>query len=84
MAVAAMVFGRWTPLGAGAAATFFAFGSAVRVSLASSAPALLDIVPKGVLLALPYALTLLVLAISGTKNVAPSALGKAYDPEVRG
>jgi general nucleoside transport system permease protein len=83
MAVAAMVFGRWTPLGAAAAATFFAFGNALRIGLASSAPEVLEVVPKGVLLALPYALTLVVLALGGGKNVAPAALGQPYDPELR-
>lgn len=83
MAVAAMVFGRWTPLGAAGAAAFFAFGNALRIGLASSAPALLEVVPKGVLLALPYALTLVVLSVQGAKNVAPAALGQPYDPELR-
>lgn len=83
MAVAAMVFGRWTPLGAAAAAAFFAFGNALRIGLASSAPGLLEVVPQGVLLALPYALTLVVLALQGAKNVAPAALGQPYDAELR-
>lgn len=84
MAVAAMVFGRWTPLGAAAAATFFAFGNALRIGLASSAPGLLEVVPQGALLALPYALTLAVLAVQGNKaNAAPAALGTPYDPELR-
>ncbi len=80
MAVAAMVFGRWTPLGATAAAVFFAFGDALRISLGSSAPGLM---PQGVLLALPYLLTLVVLAVSGQRSAAPAALGVAWDPEVR-
>lgn len=83
MAVAAMVFGRWTPLGAAGAAAFFALGNALRIGLSSSAPELLEVVPKGVLLALPYALTLLVLSLQGSKNVAPAALGHPYDPELR-
>ena len=83
MAVAAMVFGRWTPLGAAGAAAFFALGNALRIGLASSAPGLLEVVPKGVLLALPYALTLIVLSLQGSKNVAPAALGQPYDPEIR-
>lgn len=83
MAVAAMVFGRWTPLGASAAAAFFALGNAVRVGLMSSAPGLLEVVPQGVLLALPYVLTLLVLAVQGQRGGAPAALGKPYDPEAR-
>lgn len=84
MAVAAMVFGRWTPLGASGAALFFALGNAVRISLASSAPGLLEVVPSGVLLALPYLLTLLVLAMQRpATSRAPAALGQPYDPELR-
>ena len=84
MAVAAMVFGRWTPLGAAGAAIFFAFGNALRIGLASSAPGLLEVVPQGVLLALPYLLTLVVLAArKPSVSVAPAALGVPYDPELR-
>ncbi len=84
MAVAAMVFGRWTPLGAAGAALFFAFADALRISLASSAPGLLEVVPQGVLLALPYATTLVVLALQRpSATSAPAALGQPYDPELR-
>ena len=83
MAVAAMVFGRWTPVGAALAATFFAFGDALRISLASSVPGLSNVVPQGVLLALPYVLTLVVLSLQKKRNVAPAALGMPYDPELR-
>ena len=83
MAVAAMVFGRWTPLGAFGAAVFFAFGNALRIGLASSAPGLLDYVPNGVLLALPYFLTLLVLALQGTQTRAPAALGMPWQSDSR-
>lgn len=83
MAVAAMVFGRWSALGAALAATFFAFGDALRIGLVSSAPQVLDVVPQGVLLALPYALTLLVLALRPRGGDAPRALGQPFDPELR-
>ncbi len=84
MAVAAMVFGRWTPLGAAGAAAFFAFGNALRIGLASSAPGLLEVVPQGALLALPYLLTLGVLAArKPSASAAPAALGVPYDPELR-
>lgn len=83
MAVAAMVFGRWTPLGALFASAFFAFGNALRIGLSSSAPGVLERVPQGFLLALPYALTLLVLALRRSRSAAPSALGQPYDPECR-
>lgn len=81
MAVAAMVFGRWSPLGAFGAALFFAAGNALRIGLSTSGA--LDYVPAGVLLALPYLLTLIVLALQGTRSRAPSALGTPYDPEAR-
>ncbi|MCY1001647.1 ABC transporter permease [Myxococcus sp. MISCRS1] len=83
MALAAMVFGRWTPLGAFLAAAFFAFGNALRIGLASSAPGLLDVVPQGVLLALPYVLTLVVLTLQGQRNSTPAALGVPYEQESR-
>ncbi len=83
MAVAAMVFGRWTPLGALGAAAFFALGNALRIGLASSAPGLLEVVPQGVLLALPYLLTLVVLAAQGKRSHAPGALGMPWQPESR-
>ncbi|WP_338864249.1 ABC transporter permease [Myxococcus stipitatus] len=83
MALAAMVFGRWTPMGAFLAAAFFAFGNALRIGLASSSPALLELVPQGVLLALPYVLTLLVLTLQGQRNSTPAALGVPYEQESR-
>jgi ABC-type uncharacterized transport system permease subunit len=83
MALAALVFGRWTPLGAFGAAAFFAFGNALRIGLRSSAPRVLDVIPQGFLLALPYVLTLVLLAAQGRATRAPAALGTAYEPEVR-
>ncbi len=83
MAVAAMVFGRWTPLGAFGAALFFAFGNALRIGLASSAPQVLQVVPQGFLLALPYLLTLVLLSVQKRRNDAPAALGVPYEPESR-
>lgn len=83
IALAAMIFGRWTPLGAFGAAVFFAAGNALRIGLGSSAPRLLEIVPQGFLLALPYFLTLLMLAAQGTKSRAPAALGAPTQDEAR-
>jgi general nucleoside transport system permease protein len=83
MALAAVVFGRWTPLGAFGAAAFFALGNAVRIGLAASYPGLTEVVPQGVLLALPYALTLVLLALQGGRTHAPAALGVPYAPEER-
>jgi ABC-type uncharacterized transport system permease subunit len=83
MALAAMVFGRWTPLGAFLAALFFAAGNALRIGLVSSAPELLQVVPQGFLLALPYLLTLALLAFQGQRTYAPAALGTPYEQESR-
>jgi simple sugar transport system permease protein len=83
MAVAAMVFGRWTPLGAFGAALFFAFGGSLRIGLASSAPRVLEVVPQGFLLALPYLLTLFLLTVKKRRGDVPAALGVPYEPESR-
>ncbi|WP_309893091.1 ABC transporter permease [Archangium sp.] len=83
MALAAMVFGRWTPLGTFLAALFFSAANALRIGLASSAPGLLEVVPQGFLLALPYVLTLLLLALQGQRTHAPAALGTPYEQESR-
>lgn len=82
MALAAMVFGKWTPLGAGAAALFFAFADALQRQLSFSLRAA-DLHLEGVFLALPYALTLLVLAFGIGRTRAPAADGVPYEPEGR-
>jgi simple sugar transport system permease protein len=43
----------------------------------------LEVVPQGFLLALPYLLTLVVLAVQGGRIRAPAALGVPYDAESR-
>jgi simple sugar transport system permease protein len=80
MALAAMVFGRWTPLGAAAAAFFFAGADALQRQLSFSLHAA-DLRLSGIFLALPYALTLLVLAVGAGRIRAPAADGIPYSPE---
>jgi hypothetical protein len=80
MALAAVVFGRWNFLGAAGAAFFFAAGDAVERQLSFSLHAA-DLRLEGVFLALPYALTLLVLALGIGRTRAPAADGVPYDPE---
>jgi ABC-type uncharacterized transport system permease subunit len=82
MALAAMVFGKWTPLGAAGAAFFFAAADAAQRQLSFSLHAA-DLRLEGVFLALPYALTLLVLALGIGRTRAPAADGVPYDPEGR-
>ncbi len=83
VALAAVVFGKWTPLGAFGAALFFAAANALRIGLASSWPQAMSAVPSGVMLALPYFLTLLLLAGFVGRARPPAADGVPYDPEVR-
>jgi simple sugar transport system permease protein len=82
MALAAMVFGKWTPLGAAGAAFFFAAADTLQRQLSFSLHAV-DLRLEGVFLALPYTLTLLVLALGIGPTRAPAADGVPYDPEGR-
>ena len=83
IALAAVIFGKWTPLGACAAALFFAAANALRIGLESSVPGIQNILPSGVLLALPYVLTLLVLAGVIGRSRSPAASGVPFDTEKR-
>lgn len=82
MALAAMVAGRWTPLGAMLAAYAFAAADALQRELAFSLHAA-DLHLEGVFLALPYALTLLLLATGLGRTRAPASDGVPYAPEGR-
>jgi general nucleoside transport system permease protein len=86
MALAAVVFGKWTPLGAFAASVFFALGNAgvdvIKSALPRSGP-LSDLHLDGLLLAAPYVLTLAILGGVVGKAVPPAANGVPFDPEAR-
>jgi simple sugar transport system permease protein len=82
VALAAVVFGKWTPAGAGAAAFFFAAADALQRQLSFGLHAA-DLRLEGIFLALPYALTLLVLALGLGRTRAPAESGVPYDPEAR-
>jgi simple sugar transport system permease protein len=86
MALAAMVFGKWTPVGALFASLFFAFGHAavdvVRSAMPRTGP-LADAHLDGILLAAPYLLTLLLLGGFVGRAVPPAANGVPYDPEAK-
>jgi general nucleoside transport system permease protein len=86
MALAAVVFGKWRPLGAFGAALFFAFGhagvDAVRSAMPRTGP-LSDLHVDGILMAVPYILTLALLGGFVGRAVPPAANGVPYDPEAR-
>ncbi|WP_227395484.1 ABC transporter permease [Jeotgalibacillus aurantiacus] len=76
IALAAVIFGKWHPLGAMGAAMFFGLAQSLAI-IGSSFPLLAD-VPNWVLLAAPYALTILALAGFIGRADAPKAIGTPY------
>jgi general nucleoside transport system permease protein len=75
IALAVVVFGRWSPVGALGAVLLFAGMEALSNQLQVSGSLKL---PYPLLLAFPYILTLAALALRGNKTVAPAALGQEF------
>jgi simple sugar transport system permease protein len=73
IALAIVIFGRWSPFGALAAALLFAAANAAQFGLQAK----ISTQYYPLLLALPYALTILTLAGFAGKSRAPAALGEA-------
>lgn len=73
IALAALIFGKWRPFGAAAAAILFGFSSALadRLPVYSESGAVL-------FRSLPYALTLIAVAGVIGRSVPPAAIGKPY------
>ncbi len=76
LALAALIFGQWKPLGI-LGATFF-FGFARTVANVSQAIPSLSVIPPFWLKIFPYFVTLLALVIFSKKSSAPKASGQAY------
>jgi len=72
IALAAVIFGRWTPLGATGAALFFGFFAALQFSLQRAG------VPSELLQALPYLAALVALAGFAGRVRAPASDGIPY------
>ncbi len=75
IALAALIFGRWNPIGAAGAALLFGFAQAITFRAGQEA------VPVEFLQMLPYILTIVVLAGFGGRAIAPAAIGKPYRKE---
>ncbi|WP_078553968.1 ABC transporter permease [Bacillus alkalicellulosilyticus] len=77
MALAALIFGKWHPMGVLGAALFF--GLAQSLSIVGQHIPLLANVPQVFLLIAPYVLTILALAGFVGRADAPKAIGKPYE-----
>lgn len=77
IALAVVVFGRWSPWGALGGALLFGLASALQFQFQAAALA----IPYQLFLMLPYVLTLGVLLVSAGGGRAPRALGASYDRE---
>lgn len=78
VALAVMIFGKWTPLGAWGAALLFGLASAVQTQLQFGGE--IDI-PHQFIGMLPYLLTIVVLAGFGGRARPPAADGVPYEKE---
>lgn len=78
MALAAMIFGRWHPVGALWACLLFGFLDAAAIRLQGVPIPGLGEVPVQAIQALPYVLTVILLAGFMGKTLAPQALGRPY------
>jgi len=81
LALAALIFGKWRPYPAFAACLLFAFTDALAVRLQGVVLPLVGVIPVQFILALPYVLTVLLLAGFVGKAVAPRAIGVPYAKE---
>ncbi len=81
MALAALIFGRWHPVGAFWACLLFGFLDAAAIRLQGVQISGLGEVPVQLIQALPYLLTVILLAGFIGKAVAPQALGRPYSKE---
>ncbi len=76
IALAALIFGRWNPLGAMGAAIFFGFADALQESLQGTTS-----LPTQAFQVIPYALTIVALSGMVGRSIPPRSLGKHYTRE---
>ena len=81
MALAALIFGKWHPVGALWACLLFGFLDAVSIRMQGAQLPFIGAVPVQAIQALPYVLTVVLLAGFIGHAVAPKALGRPYVKE---
>jgi len=77
IALAAVSFGRWLPLGVLGSSFLFGFSSSLAVNVFNIRS--LDFLPSEVFSMLPYLITLLTLVVFSGKDYAPKAVGQPYE-----
>ena len=86
IALAALIFGRWTPLGSFGAALLFAAAGSLGIGIRTAPPPgqlgeILGAIPEQVFAALPYIITIIVLAGVVGRSIPPAAVGRPYERE---
>ena len=81
VALAALTFGKWRPVPALLACLLFAFADAVQIRLQGVPLPVVGEVPTQAIQALPYLLTVLLLAGFVGRAIAPKAIGQPYVKE---
>lgn len=79
IALAANIFGRWTPVGSYLASLLFGFAEALEIKMQTFSDVIK--IPVQFYLMLPYVLTVVVLAGFMGRAVGPAAVGKPYEKE---
>ena len=73
IALAAVILGKWNPLGAFAATLLFGFGDAIQIPLSARRTS-----RRNLLSTLPYVLTLIALVGMIGRSIPPAAVGRPY------
>ena len=77
IALAAMIFGKWTPLGTAGAALLFGFGEALAMRLQG-----VLVIPVQFIHMVPYLLAIFVLVSAIGRATPPAAIGIPYEKEI--
>lgn len=77
IALAAMIFGKWTPLGAAGASLLFGFAESLNIQFQSAGYN----IPNQFIQMIPYLLTMIVLAGVIGRSTPPAADGRPYEKE---